>query len=61
MQYVRDLAKLKKGLSPLYDEMRDSDRLWLCRSREIGLLYGHEGIALVRDGRPIVYIRVVQY
>lgn len=61
MQHVRDLDLLKEGLAPLYDEMRDGDSLWLCRSQQIGPLHGHEGIALVRDGRPIIYIRVVQY
>lgn len=61
MQHVRDLDLLKEGLAPLYREMQDGDGLWLCRSDQIGPLHGHEGIALVRDGRPIVYIRVVQY
>jgi hypothetical protein len=61
MQRMHDLAELKKGLSPLYDEMRDGDSLWLCRSHEIGPLYGHEGIALVRNRQPVIYIRVVQY
>lgn len=58
---VRDLDVLKKGLAPLYDEMQEGDSLWLCRSEQIGPLYGHEGIALVRDGRPVVYIRMVQH
>ena len=58
---VRDLDVLKKGLAPLYDEMQEGDSLWLCRSDQIGPLYGHEGIALVRDGRPVVYVRIVQH
>ncbi len=60
-KHFRDLDLLKKGLAPLYDEMREGDSLWLCRSDQIGPLFGHEGIGLVRDGRVIIYIRMVQY
>lgn len=61
MQHIRDLDLLKQGLAPLYDEMLDGDSLWLCRSRSIGPLYGNEGIALVRNRRPIIYLRVLDY
>lgn len=61
MQHIRDLELLREALAPLYGEMREGDSLWLCRSREIGHSHGHEGIALVRGGRPVVYVRAVQY
>lgn len=61
LQHIRDLDLLKKALAPLYDEMADGDSLWLCRSRQIGPPHGHEGIALVREGRPIIYVRLVAY
>lgn len=60
LQHIRDPDLLKKTLAPIYDDMRPGDSVWLCHSREIGPLHGHEGVALVRDGRPIVYIRFVQ-
>ena len=57
---IRDLEALKRGLSPIYDELCDGDSIWLCRSLIIGPLHGHEGVALVRDKRPVIYIRVIQ-
>ena len=48
------------GKAQLYEELRDGDSLWLCRSRVIGPLHGHEGIALVRDKQPVIYIRIIQ-
>lgn len=55
----QDLDALKKDLAPLYDEMRAGDSLWLCQSIVMGPGHGHVGLALVRDGQPVVYIRVV--
>ncbi len=46
-------------LSPLLDTMAPGDSLWLCRSKHRGVLYGNEGIAPVRDGQPIIYLRVI--
>jgi hypothetical protein len=59
LQHIRDLDLLRKTLAPLYDEMRDGDSLWLCRS-QIGP-HAHEGVALVRDGKPVVYARMTQH
>jgi len=53
MQRFRDLEILKRGLSPIFDEMQDGDSLWLCQSRFRAPLIGHEGVALVRDKRPL--------
>lgn len=39
----------------LTSDMLESDELWISHSREIGTLHGHEGLALVRDGKPIKY------
>jgi hypothetical protein len=47
------------ALLPLLDAMVTGDALWLCRSRQRGVLHGHQGIALVRDGQPIIYLPVV--
>jgi hypothetical protein len=57
LNLFRDLDRLKSGLSPIFKEMREGDTIWLAESRVRGPLWGHEGIALVRDARPIVYIR----
>jgi hypothetical protein len=61
MQRFRDLEILKRGLSPIFDEMQDGDSLWLCQSRFRAPLIGHEGVALVRDKRPLIYIRVLNH
>jgi hypothetical protein len=61
LELVRDLDALKSGLSPIFKEIQEGDTIWLGKSRLRGPLWGHEGIALVRDNRPIVYIRAVDY
>jgi hypothetical protein len=48
-------------LAPLLRGMRPGDQLWLCRSEKRGPLYGHEGIAVVRDGRPMIYMCIWNY
>lgn len=48
-------------IAPLLDAMVTGDTLWLCRSKHRGVRYGHEGIALVRDRQPIIYLPVVNY
>ncbi|WP_026792247.1 hypothetical protein [Pleomorphomonas oryzae] len=60
LQHIRDLDLLKKALAPLYDEMADGDSLWLCRGRPTGP-HADEGVALVREGRPILYMRMVSH
>jgi hypothetical protein len=42
-------------LADLIADMSETDELWVSHSREIGSLYGHEGVGLVRDGKPIKY------
>ena len=49
------------ALAPLLDAMTNGDELWLCQSEKLGPLLGHKGIALVRDGQPIIYMRVINY
>ena len=39
----------------LISDMVETDELWVSHSRKIGTLHGHEGLALVRDGKPIKY------
>ncbi|MGO4194247.1 hypothetical protein AB4Z13_02650 [Rhizobium sp. YAF28] len=48
-------------LAPLLKVMRPGDQLWRCRSEKRAPLYGHEGIAVVRDGRPVLYMHIWQY
>lgn len=50
-----------KKLLPLTDQMLGQDELWLCRSRRIGPLYGHRGVALVRDGEIIQYVNFINH
>ncbi|OJF92295.1 hypothetical protein AX760_06140 [Pararhizobium antarcticum] len=59
--FVDLLNKPEVLLAPLLDELQPGDKLWLCRSLKIGVLYGHEGIALVRDRQPLIYLRVIDY
>jgi hypothetical protein len=58
---IRDLETLKDGLSPIFNEMREGDSIWLCQSRVRAPLWGSEGLALVRDNRPVIYIRVLNH
>lgn len=58
---VRDLESLKEHFSPLFSRMQEGDTLWLARSQRRGPLYGHEGIALVRNDRPAEYMIVWNY
>ncbi|MBO6512024.1 hypothetical protein [Roseibium sp.] len=61
IEQLQDLDNQRTYLSAIFDEMHDGDSLWLCQSQKIGPLSGHEGIALVRDGRPIIYVRLITY
>lgn len=58
---VRDLDMLKEKLSPIYSELKDGDQVWLCCSQVRGPLTGHEGVALVRNGQPVIYKKIIQY
>ncbi|MEP3049388.1 MAG: hypothetical protein ABJL55_16190 [Roseibium sp.] len=42
---LKDLNALKMGFAPIYEELKDGDSVWLCRSRIKGPLIGHEGRA----------------
>lgn len=55
---IRDLEALKEHFSPILSRMEEGDTMWLARSQRRGALYGHEGIALVRNGEPVEYMRV---
>lgn len=48
-------------LAPLLAEMLPGDQLWRCRSKRRGPLYGHEGVALVREMQPIIYMHIWNY
>lgn len=37
------------------------DELWICRSRYIGPLAGHEGLGVVRDGKVVKYQSIRRY
>lgn len=55
------LNKPEAILAPLLDDLKSGDELWICRSLERGVLYGHEGIALVRNGQPLLYLLIINY
>lgn len=61
LDFVERLPDPRARLAPLLDSMTTGDSLWLCRTKRRGPLYGNEGVALVRDGKPILYVRVIQY
>ena len=44
-------------------QIRDDgeDQLWICKSRYIGLLAGHEGLGVVRRGELLRYESIVDY
>lgn len=54
-------AQPKDVIAPLLDAFEAEDGLWFCESERIGPLYGHKGIALVRNGRPVIYLRIITY
>ena len=41
--------------------METGDTVWRCRSRHIGVLFGNEGLAIVRNGEIIHYENVITY
>jgi hypothetical protein len=49
------------ALADLIADMLETDELWLAHSGKIGTLYGHEGVALVRDGKPIKYEIIIDH
>lgn len=57
---VRDLESLKEHFSPILNRMQEGDTIWLARSQRRGPLYGHEGLALVRNGQPAEYVRDIE-
>ena len=52
---------IPKALAPLLEHMTEGDTLWWCRSTKRGPLYGHEGVALVRQGGPVIYLLMLNY
>ncbi|GLS22863.1 hypothetical protein GCM10007874_58830 [Labrys miyagiensis] len=56
---VRD--RMPNELAPMLDQMTEGDSLWWCRRAKRGPLYGHEGVALVRQGRAIIYLLIMNY
>ena len=58
---IRNEGEFRNLLSPIFNEMMEGDALWICRSRVVGPLLGHRGIALVREGRTRVYVQMINY
>ncbi len=52
------ISNPEQELSPLLKEMVEGDQLWWCQSEKRAVLIGNEGVAVVRDGRPIAYMLV---
>ena len=58
-EYITSEA-FKSELEPIFDMQQEGDSLWLGR-REWGPLLGDDGIALVREGRPIAYVIFIRH
>lgn len=56
-EIIFDPSKL---IGPLLREKEEGDQLWYCSTR-IGPLCGHRGIALMRKGVPLLYIKFMQH
>lgn len=47
-------------LKLLIDEGRE-EQLWVCKSRYVGPLAGHEGLGVLRHGELVRYEHIVRY
>lgn len=52
---------MRASIDSLLKQAVEGDELWLCRSRYVGPLAGHEGFGLVRAGAILRYERVRNY
>jgi len=54
---------IEKGIGEVLVELdlQAGEELWLCKSRYIGPLAGHEGLGAVRNGVIVRYKSIIQY
>jgi hypothetical protein len=54
-------AQIDDIVRRLQPEAQAGEELWVYKSRHIGALAGHEGLAVVRDGTVLRHETIVQY
>lgn len=57
----RMVAGCEEMIAAMMQDAVDGDELWICRSRHVGMLAGHEGLGIVREGSIVEYRKIVQY
>lgn len=57
----RMIARCDEMIAGMMQDAVDGDELWICRSRYVGVLAGHEGLGIVREGSIVKYRKIVQY
>jgi hypothetical protein len=55
------LAWLDNTILRMLKDSEPGDELWICRSRYIGPLAGHEGLGIVRSGTVLKYEPIIHY
>ncbi|MDN2583443.1 hypothetical protein [Aquibium sp. ELW1220] len=55
------IARCDETIAEMMQDAVDGDELWICRSRHVGMLAGHEGLGIVREGSIVEYRKIVQY
>lgn len=58
---ARYIASIDQQITRLTQDGQPGDELWVCRSRYVGPLAGHEGLGIVRDGKVVRYEKIVNY
>lgn len=60
---IRDryVALINSKVAELKGACEIGDEVWICRSRFIGPLAGHEGLGIVRNGQVVRYDSLIDY
>lgn len=53
------VAGLDRMIVELMEGSEPGDELWLCGSRKMGVLAGHEGLGVVRGGQMLRYTNIL--
>lgn len=61
--HVRDryAAIIKEKIAELSSACEPGDTVWICRSRYVGPMAGHEGLGIVRQGQVMKYETMVHF
>jgi len=57
----RYIDSIKNRFAEISQACQPGDSVWICRSRIIGPMAGHEGLGIVRDGQIVRYDVIVDY